>query len=34
MPDVDNNFGGLLGWILENDDVTSNPRIMRRKKIP
>ena len=25
MPDEDNNFGGPLFWILENDDVTYNP---------
>ena len=27
MPDVDNNFGGSLALVLENDDVTCNPRI-------
>ena len=30
MPDADNNFGGSLGLILENDDVTCNPRIQRQ----
>ena len=26
MPDEDNHFGGSLVWILENVDVTYNPR--------